>query len=127
MSITSAAQHLGARRITRLLALLLFLAGSLAAPVAHADHAATGADAFGFLAAPGDLPGDAEPSDHHHDAEHSPDACAVCLAFAGAALPVPIDASAQASLQRTLSLEPSSALLSALPLENRRARAPPVT
>ena len=126
MSTTSAAQRLRARRIMRLLALLLFVAGSIAGPVAHADHAATGVDAFGLLAAQGDLPGSAEPSDHHHDAEHSPDACAVCLAFAGAALPVPVDAPAQASLHRVLALEPSSALLSALPHEDRRARAPPI-
>jgi hypothetical protein len=127
MPTTSAAvQHSRARRIARLLALLLFVAGSVVGPVAHAGHTAVQGDSVGLLAGQGDLPGDAEPSDHHHDAEHSPDACAVCLAFAGVTLPVPVNAPASTSLQHTPSLEPSASLLSVRAPENRRARAPPI-
>jgi hypothetical protein len=109
----------------RLLALLLFVAASVLGPAAHAGHSGAGADAFTVLAGQGDHTGDDGDSDHH-DAEHSPDACAVCLALAGAVLPLSFHAAVPAPVRDLLSPNPASALISVLASENRRARAPPI-
>jgi hypothetical protein len=125
MPTSSATQHSRDRRLLRLLVLLLFVAAGVAGPAVHAGHAGAEADAFTVLAGAGDLAGDAGDSDHH-DAEHSPDACAVCLALAGAVLPLSLDASVPAPVRGILSPDPATALLSVLASENRRARAPPI-